>query len=236
MRLFVYYFLSILLCNFAYQNFSMKKILFPLVLTFFISILSCKDDSEARLQDIARNDKRNEQIFTKIDKAWNFDAPTTSADVQNIIGNWAEWRLFMTELEQKPKSTIGAFKQKAKTLSKKVTDLSNNIPSKFDKPEIRSRIMTLSTKIKSLDLYINLDKIPEDKVLKLFPEVKTEFTSLESHMEKIMTKSQIRLEEGEAEMIRALSDSAKKTSPKSPSATLNNGGQINPTKNPKANK
>ena len=193
----------------------MKKILFPLLLAVVLAV-SCKDDSDARLQDIARNDKRNEQIFSKIDKAWDFDAPAASPKVQNIIANWAEWRLFMTELEQKPKSTIGAFKQKAKTLSRKVTDLNNNIPVQFDKSEIRSRIMTLSTKVKSLDLYINLDKIPEDKVLKLIPEVKTELASLEAHMEKIVTKSNIRLEEGEAEMIRALSDSVNKTMPKLP--------------------
>jgi len=215
----------------------MKKILFPLLLAVALAV-SCKDDSDARLQDIARNDKRNEQIFSKIDKAWDFDAPATSPNVQNIIANWAEWRLFMTELEQKPKSTIGAFKQKAKTLSRKVADLNNNIPAQFDKSEIRSRIMTLSTKVKSLDLYINLDKIPEDKVLKLIPEVKTELASLEAHMEKIVTKSNIRLEEGEAEMIRALSDSVNKKMPKMPTPpnSNENGEQIDPTKNPKANK
>lgn len=215
----------------------MKKILFPLLLAVVLAG-SCKDDSDARLQDIARNDKRNEQIFSKIDKAWNFDAPATSPNVQNIIANWAEWRLFMTELEQKPKSTIGAFKQKARTLSRKVADLNNNIPAQFDKSEIRSRIMTLSTKVKSLDLYINLDKIPEDKVLKLIPEVKTELASLEAHMEKIVTKSNIRLEEGEAEMIRALSDSVNKKMPKMPTPpnSNENGEQIDPTKNPKANK
>lgn len=213
----------------------MKKILFSLFLASFALLVSCKDDSDARLQDIARNNKKNEQIFTKIDKAWDFNAPSTNPDVQSIIRNWDEWRLFMTELEQKPKSSIGAFKQKAKTLSRKVTDLNNNIPSSFDKPEIRSRIMTLSTKIKSLDLYINLDKIPEEKVLKLIPEVNTELASLEYHMEKIVKKSQIKLEEGEAEMIRSLSDSVNKTLPKTPNSFQNQGGQIDPMRNPKAN-
>lgn len=201
--------------------------------------ISCKDDSESRLQDIARNNKKNEQIFSKIDKAWDFDAPTMNPDVQKIIANWEEWRLFMRELEQKPKSSIGAFQQKARTLSKKVTDLSNNIPKTYDKPEIRSRIMTLSTKVKSLDLYINLDKIPEDKVLKLIPEVNAELASLQYHMEKIVKKSQIRLEDGEAEMIRSLSDSVNKITPKTPvppSSNQNQGQLIDPKRNPKANK
>lgn len=213
----------------------MKKILFSLILASSVLTISCKDDSGTRLQDIARNDKKNEQIFSKIDKAWDFNAPSTNQDVQNIIQNWDEWRLFTTELEQKPKSSIGAFKQKAKTLSKKVTDLSNNIPKSFDKPEIRSRIMTLATKIKSLDLYINLDKIPEEKVLKLIPEVNAELESLKYHMEKIVKKSQIRLEEGEAEMIRSLSDSIQKPAPK---ITIDPNAQqpVNPHRNPKAQK
>ena len=214
----------------------MKKILFSLILASSVLTISCKDDSGTRLQDIARNDKKNEQIFSKIDKAWDFNAPSTNQDVQNIIQNWDEWRLFTTELEQKPKSSIGAFKQKAKTLSKKVTDLSNNIPKSFDKPEIRSRIMTLATKIKSLDLYINLDKIPEEKVLKLIPEVNAELESLKYHMEKIVKKSQIRLEEGEAEMIRSLSDSIQK--PARPKITIDPNAQqpVNPHRNPKAQK
>ncbi len=76
--------------------------------------------------------------------------------VENIIRNWAEWRLFITELNQKPKSSIGAFQQKAKTLSKKVMDLNNHIPPAFDKPEIKSRIMTLATKVRSLGFYISI--------------------------------------------------------------------------------
>jgi len=181
----------------------MKKIFFPMLFSIVV-LFSCQDDSNKRQQDIARNDKKNEQIFSKIDKAWDFTIAPSSPTVQNLAGNWTEWRLFKNELEQKPKSSIGAFKQKARTLSKKVTELNSNIPSVFDKPEIRSRLMTLGTKIKSLDLYINLDYIPQEKVLKLIPEVNYELASLQGQMEKIVKKSQIRLEEGEAEMIRSL--------------------------------
>lgn len=236
MWVFSSYILSILLCNFAIQIFSMKKILFSLIMASAVLTISCKDDSDSRLQDIARNNKKNEQIFSKIDKAWDFNTPSTNQDVQNIIRNWDEWRLFMAELEQKPKSSIGAFKQKAKTLSRKVTDLNNNVPKSFDKPEIRSRIMALATKIKTLDLYINLDKIPEDKVLKLIPEVNVELASIEYHMEKIVKKSQIKLEDGEAEMIRSLSDSIEK--PATPKITVDpNAGQlVDPHRNPKAQK
>ena len=214
----------------------MKKIFFSFLLLGFTLFFSCKDDSDARLQDIARNDQKNEQIFAKVNKAWDFNVPDLSPDVQNTIANWSEWRLFISELEQKPKSSIGAFKQKAKTLSRKVNELNNNIPAKFDNPEIRARIMTLSTKVRSLDLFINLDRIEDQKVLKLIPEVNSELISLTTQMEKLIKKSQIRLEEGEAEMLRSLGkDSISNPSSKLPS-NADSQAQFNPHQNPKANK
>lgn len=207
------------------------------IVSFFLFIFalnSCKDDSESRLEANAKNDKKNEEIFASIDKAWDFNAQPLNPDVQRIINNWSEWRLFMTELEQKPKSSIGAFQQKSKTLSKKVADLSNNIPAQFDKPEIRARIMTLSTKIKSLDLYINLDRIQEQKVLRLIPEVNSELASLQTQMSKLVKVSQIKLEEGEAEMLRSLGkDSIKNPTSKLPNSTSGQQ-QFDPNQNPKA--
>ena len=208
------------------------------IVSFFVFIFalnSCKDDSESRLQANAKNDKKNEEIFSSINKAWDFNPQPLNPDVQKIINNWSEWRLFMTELDQKPKSSIGAFQQKSRTLSKKVTDLSNNIPAQFDKPEIRARIMTLSTKIKSLDLYINLDRIQEQKVLRLIPEVNSELASLQTQMSKLVKVSQIRLEEGEAEMLRSLGkDSIKNTSSKLPSNSTSGQQQFDSNQNPKA--
>jgi len=207
------------------------------IVSFFLFIFalnSCKDDSESRLQANAKNDKKNEEIFANINKAWDFNPQPLNSDVQKIINNWSEWRLFMTELDQKPKSSIGAFQQKSKTLSKKVTDLSNNIPAQFDKPEIRARIMTLSTKIKSLDLYINLDRIQEQKVLRLIPEVNSELASLQTQMSKLVKVSQIKLEEGEAEMLRSLGkDSIKSPTSKLPTSTSGQQ-QFDPNQNPKA--
>lgn len=217
-----------------------------IVLLLFLSIFaisSCKDDETARLEANAKDAKKKEQIFASIDKAWNFNTPNLNPSAENIIRNWAEWRLFMTELNQKPKSSIGAFQQKAKTLSKKVMDLNNHIPPTFDKPEIKSRIMTLATKVRLLDLYINLSYIQEQKVLKLIPEINEELASLASQMDEIVKKGQIRLEEGEAEMLQSIEkDSLKSPQPapsnkpaelqKSPSNRRQGSGII-PTLNPK---
>jgi ElaB/YqjD/DUF883 family membrane-anchored ribosome-binding protein len=178
---------------------------------FCIALFSCKDDDAARLQANAKETQKNEEVFKTINKAWVFNQVAPSVAVQKHIQNWSEWRLFINELNQKPKSSIGAFQQKARTLSLKVSDLQNHIPSGFDKPEIISRIMTLSTKIKSLNLYINLSYIQDQKVVKLIPEINEELASLVSQMEEIVIKSNIKLEEGEAEMLHSIAtDSIKK--------------------------
>jgi hypothetical protein len=113
-------------------------------------------------------------------------------------------RAFSTELNQTPKSTIGAFQKKAKELSKKATALNNNIPYEFNKPEIKSRIAALTTKINSINLFLNIDDIPEQKVVALVAEVSIELESLYRQMDEIVRKSQIPKEEGESDMIRML--------------------------------
>jgi hypothetical protein len=39
--------------------------------------------------------------------------------------------------------------------------LNENLPIQFDKPQIKSRISTLITKVRLLDLYIHLDAISD---------------------------------------------------------------------------
>jgi hypothetical protein len=63
----------------------------------------------------------------------------------------------------KTKRTIGAFQQKATAISKKAMALNENLPIQFDKPQIKSRISTLITKVRLLDLYIHLDAISDKR-------------------------------------------------------------------------
>jgi len=97
-------------------------------------------------------------------------------------------REFTNEINQTPKSSIGAFQKKSKDLSKKALALNNNIPATFNKPQIKSRITALITK----------------KVLALVAEVDEELLSLYRQMDEIVRKNQIPLEQGESEMIRML--------------------------------
>jgi hypothetical protein len=89
-------------------------------------------------------------------------------------------------------------------LSKLALALNNNIPPAFNKPQIKSRITALVTKINSINLFINLDAIPEQKVIALVAEVDVEMLSIYQQMDEIVRKNQIPLEEGESDMIRML--------------------------------
>ena len=167
-------------------------------------LVSCNDNAEKREIENLKDAEKKEIIFKTINKGWDFSNPSVSPTVQATVNTWSEWRSFLNELNLKPKSSIGAFQKKAKTLSKKVMELNTNIPYTFNKPEIKSRISVLTTKINSINLFINLDDIPAQKVVTLVSEVNEELVSLTQQMEEIIRKNAIPTEEGESDMIRML--------------------------------
>jgi hypothetical protein len=112
--------------------------------------------------------------------------------------------MFLAELGQKPKKTIGAFQKKSTELSKKAMALNDFIPTEFNKPQIKARISILITKVRMLDLYIHLNDIPDQNVLVLVGEINTELASLQNEMDKIVQKSKIPLEEGESDLLKML--------------------------------
>ena len=180
------------------------KLYYSYILFSILILVSCNDNAERREIENLKDAEKKEVIFKTINKGWNFSNPSVSPTVQATINTWSEWRSFLNELNLKPKSSIGAFQKKAKTLSKKVMELNTNIPYTFNKPEIKSRISVLTTKINSINLFINLDDIPAQKVVTLVSEVNEELVSLTQQMEEIIRKSAIPIEEGESDMIRML--------------------------------
>jgi hypothetical protein len=182
------------------------KIKFIYLLSLFFVLNSCKNESEneKRLVENKKDAKKKELIFSKIDKGWNFNAIPLNETSEAYTTTWPAWRDFMTELSYRPQKTIGAFQKRAATLSRKVTALNTSIPTDFDKPQIKSRISALITKVRMLDLYIHLDDIPSEKVLALIPEINMELMSLQNQMDKIVQKSKIPLEEGESELLKML--------------------------------
>ena len=172
-----------------------------------LMLLSCQENKDVRLLENAKDAKKKEIIFENINKGWNFDTNPTNLASQGLATMWEEWRVFLIELAQKPKSTIGAFQKKSKTLSKKAANLKNNIPIAYDKPEIKSRISVLIAKVNALDLFINLNEIPDQKVIALVSEINTELRSIQSQLDEIIRKNAIPREEGESDLIQMLDPS-----------------------------
>lgn len=184
------------------------KLKFIYLFSLIFVLNSCKNDTEKRLVETEKDSKKKELIFSIIEKAWVFNAKPINETSRSTALGWNEWRLFLAELEQKPKKTIGAFQKKSAEISKKATALNDNIPLEFSKPQIKARIAILITKVRMMDLYIHLSDIPEQKVIDLIPEINIQLVALQNQMDKIVQKSKIPLEEGESDLIKML-DSAR---------------------------
>lgn len=180
------------------------KFKFTTLLLSLIVLFSCQDEDVIREKERLKTIEKSEVIFAQIDKAWDFNAASSTTEVQSILKNWNQWNDFSREIEQKPKSSINAFRKKAIALSKKAEDLNKNIPEKFNNPQVKSRISILVTQLNQLDLYINLDKIPAEKVIAIIPNVNNGLQSLEAQFQEILRKEKIPMEQGEADMIKML--------------------------------
>lgn len=180
------------------------KLRFLATLLVFICITSCQDDPKVRALEQEKEAQKKDVIFANINKGWNFNSQPSNEISRSLTGYWSEWRVFLNELGQKPKSSIGAFQQKAKTLSKRAAELNNHIPIKFDLPEVRSRITVIITKVNTINLYIHLNQIPDKKIVQLVLEINSEVTSLQSQFNEIKVKSEIKIEDGEGDMLRML--------------------------------
>ena len=180
------------------------KIYFSTLLLLLIFLSSCQEDPKTRAIEQEKETLKKEVIFSNINRGWNFNSQPTNETSKQLTTFWAEWRVFLNELGQKPKSSIGAFQQKAKTLSKRAIELNINIPIQYNLPEIKSRIAVITTKVNAVNLYIHLNQIPDKKIIQLVQEINTEVASLQSQFDEIKVKSQIKIEDGEGDMIRML--------------------------------
>lgn len=176
------------------------KIRIYCVLMLSLLGVACQDDKSDRQAQMVKEQQKNEKVFEAISKAWNFQAPQLSPAAQGEVNGWEDWRMFLLELKQKPKSSIGAFQQKATTLSQKVDELEKRIPTKLQKTSVKSRISVLVTQIKSLDMYMHLSNIPQQRIVELIKEINYAVVSLQGEFEEIVRKSQIPTEQGESDL------------------------------------
>lgn len=171
-----------------------------------IVLISCTDEKGRAIAQ-AKDAKKKEKVFESISKNWKFNTSPINATSQDLVKTWADWRNLLHEMSQKPQSSIGAFQKKAKTLSLRVASLPKRIPYQYNKPEIKARIAVLTTKINSLNLYINLDDIPADKVNAIVSDINTEIQGFQNQLDEIVRKSAIPKEQGESDMIKMLDTS-----------------------------
>lgn len=193
-----------------------------LVLT--LGLMACENDSKQELeaQKVAQ---KNEAVFKNISKMWQFNFPTPRPEVEATLDRWNEWRQFEIEMLQKPKSTLSAFQMKTKNLASKADTLSITIPFEYNKPQILSRITTLNTKLKSLETFLNLRIIPEQKIAKLIPEINEEIKGLYKQWDEIIIKNAIPKEIGEELMLQAL-DTARNANPDEMRKKMENSNRI----------
>lgn len=199
------------------------------VFIFLISLLflSCNDDSNQ-----ADNEKiiaKNKQTFNLVSSIWNLKTPTLSPSAQNEVAGWNEWQQFVIEINQKPKSNLTAFQLKTKNISSKIDSLQFSVPATLDKPQVRSRISSLNTKIKMLDTFIHLTDVPQHKIKELIPEINLEVAALVGQWEEIIIKRSIPKEVGEDYMIQAL-DTARNANPELMMEKMNASDSINQKK------
>ena len=196
----------------------MKFYFSALLFLFFLS--SCQEDPKIRALQQEKETQKRDAVFTSISNGWKFNWQPSNQVSQNLTSSWTEWRVFLNELGQKPKSSIGAFQQKAKTLSKRAFELNNNIPLQYNLPEVKSRISVITTKINAINLYIHLNQIPDKKIVALVQEINSELVSMNSQLDEIKRKNEIKMEDGEADMIRML-DTARAI-PTNPNPKISN--------------
>jgi len=180
-----------------------------LIVSVFCSVIffSCNKNEEQALI-VEKMEKKNRASFEQINKAWQLNIPITSPEVRGVLNQWQEWKNFEEELQQKPKSSINAFKHKVLNLVAKSTSLHENVPPRFNIPQVRSRIVALQTKILALDTYFSLDVVPHEKVQNLIAAINKELHAFYMQCEEIIIKNSIPTEIGEPKII-SISDTTR---------------------------
>ncbi|MBS7787616.1 hypothetical protein KIH23_09935 [Flavobacterium sp. CYK-55] len=182
-------------------NNTMMNLKHLLVLCLLVLTSACQQTDEHELIQQQKALQARTLVLNEIKNGWHFHTPALRSDTQNMLRNWSELRQFNSEIMQTPGSSIGGFQKKAKSLSKKALELSKSIPAEFDKPEVKSRIAALTTKINQINLYLNIREIPAKKISTLVADADAAWSALYREMNEIVQKSKIPLEEGESDIL-----------------------------------
>lgn len=201
--LFLVFYFRFTFVTLAFNSTSMK--IFPIVYAAaFCLVLACQKDQTQLQLERQKDAQRKEQVFQTINRAWHFSIPSLAPHTQQFASSWNDLYVLTNELNQKPKSTLGAFQKKARLLSQKSAILANTIPLVFNKPEIKSRIAVLTTKFNQINLFLHVTPVQDQKVVGLIADTNIELKALYLQLDELVRKSEIPTEEGESEMKQML--------------------------------
>ena len=79
-------------------------------------------------------------------------------------------------------------------------------------------IAVITTKINAINLYIHLSQIPDQKIVQLVQEINTELVSFQSQLDEIKVQSEIKIEDGESDMLKMLDTT--RASPSNPNPKI----------------
>jgi len=201
--LFLVFYFRFTFVTLAFNSTSMK--ISPIVYAAaFCLVLACQKDQTQLQLERQKDAQRKEQVFQTINQAWRFSIPSLAPHTQQFAGSWNDLYVLTNELNQKPKSTLGAFQKKARLLSQKSAILANTIPLVFNKPEIKSRIAVLTTKFNQINLFLHVTPVQDQKIVGLIADTNIELKALYLQLDELVRKSEIPTEEGESEMKQML--------------------------------
>ena len=132
-----------------------------------------------------------EHFFELLEKEWRFTFPTASTKVNLTLNDWNEWQQFKNELSQKPKTSLSAYKLKIANVSKKSDSLQFYVPEVYKVPALTSRLLTLDTQLKNLDMYLQLKEVPIKKISPFLKQINIEIKG-DDYNELIATAENMR--------------------------------------------
>ena len=173
------------------------------ILFISLFLFSC-NGTDAQKEASEREVKKEQALFELLEKEWRFTFPTASTKVNLTLNDWNEWQQFKNELSQKPKTSLSAYKLKIANVSKKSDSLQFYVPEVYKVPALTSRLLTLDTQLKNLDMYLQLKEVPIKKISPFLKQINTEIKGLYSQFEELEVLKNIPLEAREKQMLEAI--------------------------------
>ena len=173
------------------------------ILFISLFLFSC-NGTDAQKEASEREVKKEQALFELLEKEWRFTFPTASTKVNLTLNDWNEWQQFKNELSQKPKTSLSAYKLKIANVSKKSDSLQFYVPEVYKVPALTSRLLTLDTQLKNLDMYLQLKEVPIKKIIPFLKQINTEIKGLYSQFEELEVLKNIPLEAREKQMLEAI--------------------------------